>query len=321
MDSSPPRRFYFNTDALPERDRFPAFCEGIFRHVVGADIGQLGSERFGGSLDIRSAGAVGIADICISTAQIMRQAKHISDGNDAIVVQFWRQGRGCMTQGKHESRVGSGEGLTIDNAKPASMYAEGICRFWSLNIPRNKFSALNPRATAGVGAKLADTGALRLLSAYLGEMDAACFTKAASARIFGNHVVDLAALALGGDLGVLAEAEGVRAARRSTILGEIARRSSDPNLSATVLAPLLGVTPRYVHLLLEATGKSFTHHVLERRLEKAAALLRDPQWRHRKIADIAAEAGFADLSHFNRSFRRHFGATPSDIREGATRAG
>jgi AraC-like DNA-binding protein len=79
----------------------------------------------------------------------------------------------------------------------------------------------------------------------------------------------------------------------------------------------LGVTPRYVHLLLEETGKSFSHHVLERRLDCAAALLRDPQWWKRKIADIAAEAGFTDLSYFNRSFRRQFGATPSDIREAA----
>jgi len=82
-----------------------------------------------------------------------------------------------------------------------------------------------------------------------------------------------------------------------------------------VIATSLGVTPRYVHLLLEETGRSFTHHVLERRLEKAAVLLRDPLWRARKVADIAAESGFTDLSYFNRSFRRRFGGTPSGIRE------
>jgi AraC-like DNA-binding protein len=78
-----------------------------------------------------------------------------------------------------------------------------------------------------------------------------------------------------------------------------------------------GITPRYVHLVLEETGKSFTHHVLEQRLEKVAAMLRGPQWRARKIADIASEAGFTDLSYFNRTFRRHYGATPSDIRKAA----
>ena len=83
------------------------------------------------------------------------------------------------------------------------------------------------------------------------------------------------------------------------------------HLSAGLVAVRLGVTPRYVHLLLEETGRNFSpHHVLERRLEKAAALLRDPRLRHRKVADIAAEAGFNDLLDFNRAFRRHFCATP-----------
>jgi AraC-like DNA-binding protein len=71
-----------------------------------------------------------------------------------------------------------------------------------------------------------------------------------------------------------------------------------------------------VHLLLEDTGKSFTRHVLERRLDNATALLRDPQWRDRKITDVAVAVGFSDLSYFNRTFRRHFGVTPSDVRAG-----
>jgi AraC-like DNA-binding protein len=32
------------------------------------------------------------------------------------------------------------------------------------------------------------------------------------------------------------------------------------------------------------------------------------------ISAIALASGFGDLSHFNRSFRRRYGATPSDIR-------
>jgi AraC-like DNA-binding protein len=105
----------------------------------------------------------------------------------------------------------------------------------------------------------------------------------------------------------------------ASILRTIESQSDNPNLSATVVAALLGVTPRYVHLLLEETGKSFTYHVLERRLQRAVALLRDPQWCDRKIAEIAAESGFTDLSYFNRAFRRRFGTTPSDIRKAASR--
>jgi transcriptional regulator GlxA family with amidase domain len=55
-------------------------------------------------------------------------------------------------------------------------------------------------------------------------------------------------------------------------------------------------------------------HVLRERLERAAQLLDADKGQNRKIADIALEAGFADLSHFNRAFRRHFGDTPSNMR-------
>lgn len=103
--------------------------------------------------------------------------------------------------------------------------------------------------------------------------------------------------------------------RRAAILRAIDSRSGDPNLSAVAVANLLGITPRYVHLLLEETGKSFTQHLLERRLERTAMMLRDSRWHHRKIAEIAVEAGFTDLSYFNRAFRRRYGATPSAMRE------
>jgi AraC-like DNA-binding protein len=137
------------------------------------------------------------------------------------------------------------------------------------------------------------------------------------------HVHDLVTLVLGaeGDARELAEQHGARAARLSAILDAIRSGSADRRLSASAVAAALAVTPRYVHMLLEETGKSFTHHVLERRLHQAAALLRDPQWCNRRITDIAAAVGFSDLSYFNRTFRRHFGVSPSDIRNGGAPVG
>ncbi len=107
----------------------------------------------------------------------------------------------------------------------------------------------------------------------------------------------------------------------AAILRLIEIHSGNAALNAIRAARLLGVTPRYVHLLLRRTGKTFTHHLLETRLQKAVALLRDPHWHERRIADVAAEAGFGDLSHFSRAFRRRFGATPSQTRKAARRGG
>ena len=62
----------------------------------------------------------------------------------------------------------------------------------------------------------------------------------------------------------------------------------------------------------QAYGVSVTTYARERRLEWATfavALTDDP------LARIALDAGFADQSHFTRSFRHHHGVTPGRYRE------
>jgi AraC-like DNA-binding protein len=113
------------------------------------------------------------------------------------------------------------------------------------------------------------------------------------------------------------QARRIRAVRRGAVLREIEQRSVDPNLSAASVAALLGITPRYVHLLLKETGRTFSRHVQDKRLERALMLLGDPQWQGRKIADVAGESGFSDLSHFSRAFRRKYGRTASAARAAA----
>jgi AraC-like DNA-binding protein len=76
----------------------------------------------------------------------------------------------------------------------------------------------------------------------------------------------------------------------------------------------------YLHHLIEASGTSFTAHVNELRLQRAFALLTEACDGTRRISDIALEAGFSDLSHFNRLFRSRFGDTPSGVRAQSPKA-
>jgi AraC-like DNA-binding protein len=70
----------------------------------------------------------------------------------------------------------------------------------------------------------------------------------------------------------------------------------------------------YVRKLFESEGSSFSECVLGERLIRAHRMLTDPRFADRSIASAAFDAGFGDVSYFNRSFRRRFGATPSEIR-------
>ncbi len=66
-----------------------------------------------------------------------------------------------------------------------------------------------------------------------------------------------------------------------------------------------------------ATGMTFTQHLSMVRIAKAKKLLANPQAR---ISEVAFEAGFASITHFNRMFRRIAGQSPTDFREKIPRA-
>jgi AraC family transcriptional regulator len=59
------------------------------------------------------------------------------------------------------------------------------------------------------------------------------------------------------------------------------------------------------------TGESPMGYLLRRRIERAKPMLRGPS--AKRISEIAADLGFADQSHFARTFRRLVGMSPSDF--------
>jgi AraC-like DNA-binding protein len=134
-------------------------------------------------------------------------------------------------------------------------------------------------------------------------------------RLVVTHVHDLISLALGAtrDGGELADRRGLAAARLRAIKADIARRAANIDLGITSIPRMHGVTPRYIQILFEEDGTTFSGYLGIQRLALAHRLLADPNDR-RKISDIALAAGFGNVSYFNRAFRRLFGATPSDIR-------
>lgn len=130
-----------------------------------------------------------------------------------------------------------------------------------------------------------------------------------------SHILDLVALSIGADREIAqAAACGVRAARLHAIKADVSRRLSNEDLSVGTVAARHGVTPRYVHKLFEREGQTFSEFLLARRLEFARHLLTDPRLSSRSITSIALDAGFSDLSHFNRAFRRRYKATPTAVR-------
>jgi AraC family transcriptional regulator len=87
------------------------------------------------------------------------------------------------------------------------------------------------------------------------------------------------------------------------------------NLRVSEVAEVIGVHP--VHLTRTFRihyGVTVGAYLRNLRLEQAARALADSI---STIADIAAQAGFYDQSHFTRTFKRKFGLTPQEYRRAA----
>jgi AraC-like DNA-binding protein len=104
-------------------------------------------------------------------------------------------------------------------------------------------------------------------------------------------------------------------------VADISAHLGERDLSIAEIARCHRITPRYVHELFENEGLTFSPFVLGQRLSRARRRLTDPCLADRSISSVAFDAGwFNDLSYFNRAFRRHYAATPTDIRQSAMKA-
>ena len=80
------------------------------------------------------------------------------------------------------------------------------------------------------------------------------------------------------------------------------------NLTLNSVADGLGITPQYLsRLFCKNAGVGFSAFLTRTRLEKATLYLEETNL---TVTEIAYEVGYRDLSHFMRSFKKHYGVTP-----------
>lgn len=309
----------FSTQVLPESDHFPVFHDEVIRRQVALGVVTQKDTQFSGMIKRCQLGIVGIAKVTANATSYVRTPELAADNGEAIFAVLCLEGSVLCTQGDLPVQLGPGEGMLCDSREAGGLHMGGGASYWTLKVARADMAKVAPHIKRFAGLKLANTGmALKLMTKYLdGLQDSAALGDEQEARIFGEHLIDLIRIAIGQESTAhqLAERRGVRAVRHAAVLREIERNLADSTLSATSVAEMLGVTPRYVHFLLVESGLTFSEHVLARRLKAVEALLSDAGKNTLKISAIARQAGFTDMSYFNRSFRSRYGDTPSGLRK------
>jgi AraC-like DNA-binding protein len=305
---------HFSTRDLPERERLPRWREEFGRGIVRVDIKPVWSNRpfqaqavlqaLPGARTVLSGG---------SASQLGRTRVMAADGGESIGLIVNLGPTATVAQCGRELTLQRGDAFPMLTDEAALLTST---RHLGILLPRPALAA-RVRDLGGAVMRLLprETQALRLLVSYLRLVRReAGLAGAELSRHMAGHVHDLAALTLGGDRRPTDEQiSAVAAARLAAALADIGERFGEPGLTVLTVARRQGISVRYLQRLLEMSGTSFTARVNELRLQRAFALLGAGQDR-RRITDIAMEAGFSDVSHFNRLFRARFGETPSGVR-------
>ena len=308
----------FSSCALPEDGRGEALEELHERGLLPTKFMRYGNAA--PRVDLVNRTMPGLRILTASYTSVLREG--VRQEGDLLYLCMTLSGTTVGSQRGHEMVLSDGDAVLMTNEEATwTMSSPSSVKIAGIRVPRSAIAPLVPKLENVTMRRITkDTSRLRLLRKYLDVVaDDEALAASASQRLIVGHFYDLVALALGAssDAKALAADRTVGTVRLAAIKADILANIHDGDLNATMVATRHRLTVRYLHKLFESEGITYSEFVLGQRLARAYRLLTNPLHSGRAISTIAFELGFNDLSYFNRTFRRRYSATPSEIRGGA----
>ncbi|MGH6736018.1 MAG: AraC family transcriptional regulator [Methyloceanibacter sp.] len=321
--SAPPPYFRFSTRGLERTDKFEAWRNLWGGARVGeADVTIESPGTFDGEIEMWGAGALTIIRLDVQSSRYHRTPIHARNGADDFSLTLCGDDMNVSLPDGETLPFTKGGAFFLAHDRPYVVKAGNRCPTAILRVDRKALLELMPRGFDLHVRSLAPGSPLLPLIQNIVPLVSSRTEPTPPERraAIGQQIVDLIALLLDPSHAgrALIESRGLKVARLGAVLRAIELRFADSAFSAETIGHELDISGRQVHRLLAETTKTFYEHLLERRLLHAYELLSRPLFSEATIAEIAAQAGFTNVTHFNRLFRARFGDTPSGVRATAT---
>jgi AraC-like DNA-binding protein len=275
--------------------------------------------------DIRKLPGLGLLS---GTAQGVRHEhtyEDVQDGNDDFSLHMNLSGLSTVAGQGRELTLRDGEAMLLRYSESRTITRPGPVYHRIVRLPRASLAPLTHNIDDAVLRPIPrGAGALDLLANYVGALiHDPVIAQPDMRQLITAQLCDLVAVTLRAtrDAVAAAEGRGIRAARLRAIKTDIEKHLAQSDLTPAVVARRQRISDSYIRKLFEGEGTSFSEFVLRRRLVSAHRMLTDPRSAGRSISSIAFDAGFGDLSYFNRTFKRFYGSAPSEIRAAIYREG
>lgn len=312
------------TDEVEPHDRFDYWREVRAKGLFGVTA-ELERERradFQGEFSLRQVGGGGLVELKASHYTVERSTSDIAYAPGDSICVYQQLGSGGWFGGMRSSdfAIANGSFATSHTDLPYRTAPLGAGGFHLriLKIPVNNIPAQDKRVRELAPKTFNDNALVPLLSACFADLGEAVADDGASDAT--SLVQTLAHLALI-ERGIVRPGSrrgqaALRIARLSQARRLIARHLQNPDLAPTVVADLLGISVRHLHMLFETGAKSFSQTVTDERLKQSRRLMREAP--ERLIADVAAACGFESLATYYRVFNAAYGMAPGDFRAQAS---
>ena len=312
---------HFSTEEFPDNQRLAMLREHYGRTVLKAEIEITGDEPFEARIESHILPDLHLLSGTLSPARITRTRAQIADGDDNFALVVSRTSSIAVTSRGREVVLQPGDGVLTSSQDVTTFERIAKGDSFSLRVPRSVLAPLINVEDAVMQPICRETAPLQFLKSYAAAiMNEKALSFLSSRQLVVAHMHDLLALTVEAprDIAEVASNRGLKAARLQAAKTYVADNSFRQDISVGSVAEVLGVTSRHLQRLFESDGTTFSSFLLSQRLTRAHRMLCRQQFAGRPVSAIAYDAGFGDLSYFNRCFRRFYGFTPSDIRNGAS---
>lgn len=308
----------WSTDVLPVPEQFVFWRDVCWQAFVPVSLTRYGDGPFAGSVSMRRVGALTVSLISSQAQSVTRSEADIArQAGDVFFLNLPLTAGTSATQQGRTAQLAADDFTLVDSTRPFGLQFTQPFQQISVTLPHdllapqlaNPLEATAVRVPGQVGVGAVASAALRSLATVNEPFDRH------AARSVGEYLAGLIALAVGGVSTPPASAS--RAVLLQAALDAVERSLGDPDLSPSSVAQSIGISTRYLHRLFADRGLSFCRWLSTRRLERCYRDLTDPTRSHWTIAQIACHHGLTDPAYFARTFKRHYNATPREVRREA----
>lgn len=307
-------------DGVVAGDRAEFWRDACTRTFVGVEPSGRPGEAIGGRVRAYEVDGLAVGDIAATAQSMTRTQRLVADAEGHyLLLGMQVQGVGGITQGERRTRLDPGDCVVLESRRGFELDFTEAFNLWVFAFPQ-RMVRLSEQEQRRLAARRVDgrTGlagvSRRALLDLAGNADELSRSRGAGALALANDLL----VALLSE--PLAESRRLAGSLQRTlplrIKDHIDRNLADPGLDPVQVATAFGISTRYLHKLFEPERETVAHYIRDLRLERVRLRLLDARFAGRPISALAFDAGFGDLSGFNRAFKAKYGVTPRELRQG-----